>query len=141
MQYNFKPTQYTRDRFIDGISITAIGRIGLPKYFVTKHRIQREHRANLYWDAKTQTLAIEFTRKADAAAYPLSLTKRYGGFINAARFFRSQQIKPKDRVGRYPYTMSAGSDVGIATNAQVFIVDLRKLQTPDTGTGAGRRDD
>jgi hypothetical protein len=131
MQYNFQSAPYTQDRFIDGISITAIGRIGLPKYFVTKHRIQRESRANLYWDAERQTLAIDFTHKADPAAYPLSFTKRYGGFINAARFFRNQQISPKEYVGRYPYAVSAGPDVGIATNSHIFIVDLSKRQTPE----------
>jgi predicted type IV restriction endonuclease len=139
MQYNFKVTPNTQDRFIDGVSITAAGRIGLPKHFLTKHRIQRERRASLYWDAERQSLAIEFTHEANAAAYPLSFTQRYGGFINAARFFRNQKIKPKDYVGRYPYSVSAGSDVGIATNAKVFIVDLRKQQKSDTGTG--RRDD
>lgn len=141
MQYNFQPAPYTQDRFIDGLSITAAGRIGLPKYFLTKHRIPRESRANLYWDAETQTLAIEFTHKADAATYPLSFTQRYGGFINAARFFRNQHLKPKEYMGRYSYTVSTGSDVGIATNAQVFIVDLSKQQAPDQeqGTNGGRQ--
>jgi hypothetical protein len=124
MQYNFKPTPYTQDRFIDGISITAMGRIGLPKYFLTKHHIQRKSRANLYWDAERRTLAIAFTHQTDAAAYPLSFTKRYGGFVNAARFFRNQQINPKEHVGRYPYTVSNGPEVGIATSARVFIVSL-----------------
>lgn len=141
MQYNFKPTPYTQDRIVDGLSITAAGRIGLSKYFLMKHHIQRESRANLYWDAETHTLAIEFTHKTDAAAYPLSFTQRYGGFINAARFFRSQQIKPKEHVGRYPYTMSGGTNVGIATNAHVFIVDLRKRQWPEQGREAHWTDD
>jgi hypothetical protein len=141
MRYDFKPIPYTQDRFVDGISITAIGRIGLPKYFVTKHRIQRENRANLYWDVKTQTLAIEFTRKADAAAYPLSFTKRYGGFINAARFFKNQQINPKKYVGRYPYTVADGSDVGIATSAHIFITELRKHATEQGQETSGAGDD
>lgn len=137
MQYNFKSTPYSQDRFIDGLSITAAGRIGLPKYFLTKHRIPRESRANLYWDVETHTLAIEFTHQADDAAYPLSFTQRYGGFINAARFFRNEQIKPRDYVGRYPYTVSHGPEVGIATNSDVFMVHLQQRQT-ETGTVGDR---
>lgn len=142
MKYNFKPTPYTQDRFIDGISITAAGRIGLSKYFVTKHHIQRKVRANLYWDAESQVLAIEFTVEAAPAAHPVSFTQRYGGFINAARFFKNQQIKPQDYVGRYPYSVSHGPDVGIATNAHVFIMNLRKRQTPGQDQGSdGMGDD
>lgn len=143
MQYNFKPAPYTQDRFIDGLSITAAGRIGLPKYFLTKHGLQRESKAHLYWDAGTRTLAIEFTHRGDTVAYPLHFTQRYGGFINAARFFRNQQINPRDYVGRYPYTVSDGPDVGIATNAHVFMVDLGKRQVPEQepGTNGGAGDD
>jgi hypothetical protein len=135
MQYNFKPTPYTPDRFIDGLSVTAAGRIGLSKYFLSKHHIERECRANLYWDAEAHTLAIEFTHQADTAAHPVRFTQRYGGFINATRFFKNQQVNPKDYVGRHPYTVSAGSDIGIATDSYVFIVQLRN-ERPRQGTGS-----
>jgi hypothetical protein len=144
MQYNFKPTPYTQDRLIgDFLSITSAGRIGLSKYFLTKHRIQRNCQANLYWDAETQTLAVEFTHEAEAAGHPTCFTQRYGGFINAARFFRNQQLKPRDYAGRYPYAVSQGLDVGIATNARVFIVSLRQRQIPgqEQGGSHGAGDD
>jgi hypothetical protein len=137
MEYHFKAAPYTADRIIDTLSITAAGRIGLPKYFLAKHGISRGVRASLFWDARHGTLAIEFTNATDAMAYPVVFTRLYGGFVNAARFFKREQINPREYVGRHPYFVCTGEDVGIATAATVFLLDPNGRQVPQQEQSAG----
>lgn len=141
MQYNFQHSPYTQERMIgDFLSITSPGRIGLPKRFLARYSIQRGVRAILYWDAESRTLAIAFTGEADPAAHPVGFTQKYGAFINAARFFRHHQLNPSKFVGRYPYTVSAGPDVGIATNETVFLMSLKKRLASEQGEEAHATD-
>ncbi|HXN38652.1 MAG TPA: hypothetical protein VN892_11470 [Solirubrobacteraceae bacterium] len=111
---------------IDGISITQAGRIGLSKFFIMTQDIQRVMRANLYWDSKNQTIAIDFTRHDDPASFPIIFTQKYGAFINANRFFRANNLDPSTYKGRYSYSRQDSEAIGIpGATSRVFIVSLR----------------
>jgi hypothetical protein len=127
MNYSFTLTPHNQPRVIEGISLTRTGRIGLTKYFITTHGISRGMRAYMYWDSTNKMIAVEFTRKTDATAYPISFTQRYGAFINASRFFRSHHLELMEYAGRYPYSKLNGEVVGLAdASAGVFVVELKK---------------
>jgi hypothetical protein len=70
MNYSFTLTPHNQPRVIEGMSVTRTGRIGLTKYFITTHDIARGARAYMYWDSTNETIAVEFTPKPDATAYP-----------------------------------------------------------------------
>ncbi len=128
MNYRFILTPYTSRRMIEGISITKAGRVGLTRYFITTHGIERGMTANMYWDVASAAIALEFTRKGDAAAYPIRFTQRYGAFINASRFFRSHDLDATEYARRYPYSKLNGEVVGLAdASASAFVVELKKL--------------
>lgn len=130
MNYRFIRTPYTSRRIIEGISVTKAGRVGLTRYFITTHGVERGMAANMYWDATNTAIALEFTRKADAAAYPIRFTRQYGAFINASRFFRSHDLEPIEYAGRYPYSKLHGEVIGLAeASARVFVVELKKHAT------------
>ena len=125
MQYRFTRTPHDQPRIIEGISITRAGRIGLSKYFITTHGIERGMRAYMYWEANMRSIAIAFTRKADAMAYPILFTQRYGAFITASRFFRAHQLDPVEYALRYPYSELNGDAIGLVeAGAHVFVVEL-----------------
>lgn len=125
MKYSFTRTSHDQPRIIEGLSITKAGRIGLPKYFITAHGIERGMRAYMYWDANTKAIALTFTRKADATAYPVLFTCEHGAFITANRFFRAHHLDPAEYVRRYPYSVLDGDTVGlIAAGARVFVLEL-----------------
>jgi hypothetical protein len=127
MQYSFTRTPHDQPRIIEGISITKAGRIGLPKYFITTHGIEHRMRAYMYWDADTKALALTFTRKADATAYPVVFTQQYGAFITASRFFRSHHLEPAKYARRYPYFELNGDAIGLVeAHARVFVVELHR---------------
>jgi hypothetical protein len=127
MNYRFILTPYTSQRVIEGISITKAGRIGLTRCFITTHGIERSMRANMYWDATNLVIALEFTREADATAYPIRFTRQYGAFINASRFFRLHGLDPTQYARRYSYSKLNGEVIGLAeANASVFVVELKK---------------
>jgi hypothetical protein len=127
MEHNFVRTPHDQPRIIKGISITKAGRIGLPKHFVTTHGIERGMRVYMYWDANTKAIAIAFTRKADATAYPVLFTQQYGAFITASRFFRSHHLDPAEYAHRYPYLELNGDAIGLVeAGARVFVVELNR---------------
>jgi len=126
MQYRFTRTPHDQPRIIEGLSITKAGRIGLSKHFITTHGIERGTRAYMYWDANAKALALAFTRKADATAYPVLFTKQHGAFVTASRFFRSHHLDPAEHARRYPYLELNGRDVGVEADARVFVVELSR---------------
>jgi hypothetical protein len=127
MSHRFTLTPYTTSRVIDGLSVTRAGRIGLAKAFIATHGIERGMRAYMYWDATKKAIAFEFTRNADATAYPVLFTQQYGAFISARRFFRSHHLTPIEYAGRYPYSKLNGENVGLAdASASVFVVELKR---------------
>ena len=84
-------------------------------------------RAYMYWDADTTAIALAFTRKADATAYPVLFTQQYGAFITASRFFRSHHLDPAEYARRYPYSVLNGDAIGLAeADARVFVVELNR---------------
>lgn len=114
---------------IEGISITKAGRIGLTRYFITTHGIERSMRANMYWDAANAVIALEFTREADDAAYPIRFTRQYGAFINASRFFRSHDLDTTGYARRYPYSKLNGEVIGLTkASASVFVIGLKMTE-------------
>jgi hypothetical protein len=126
MKYSFQLSPYTQVRAIDGVSVTKVGRIGLPKFFLTTHGIKRGARAYLYWDSETRAMAIEFSRQADATAFPIVFTQHYGAFINARRFFRIHSLDADAHMGRYSYVRETGEAIGLPGAAsEVFVVRLR----------------
>lgn len=114
MKYSLQLSPYTQARVIDGISVTKTGRIGLPKYFLTTQGIQRGMKAYLYWDAETRSVAIEFTHRDDATAFPIVFTQKYGAFITAARFFQTHGLDAGAHTGRYSYACETGEALGIS---------------------------
>jgi hypothetical protein len=125
MSHRFTLTPYTRSRAIEGVSVTSAGRIGLTKTFITTHGVERGMRAHMYWDATKKAIAFEFTRKPDAAAYPVLFTRQYGAFISARRFFRWHRLNLSKYSGRYPYSELDGKVIGLGTaGSSVFVVDL-----------------
>jgi hypothetical protein len=134
MNYSFTLTPHNQPRVIEGISVTRTGRIGLTKYFITIHGIERGMRAYMYWDSTNKTIAVEFTRKADATAYPVIFTRQYGAFINASRFFRSHRLELMKYAGRYPYSKLDGEIVSLPdASASVFVVELKKPMNKSMG--------
>ncbi len=126
MRYNFQLSPYIPVRTIDGISVTKAGRIGLPKFFLTTHGIQQGTKAYLYWDSETRAMAIEFTRRADATAFPIVFTQHYGAFINGRRFFRIHNLDAGAHTGRYSYVRETGEAIGLPEAAsEIFVVRLR----------------
>ncbi len=126
MQYRFTRTPHNQSRIIEGVSITKAGRIGLSKHFITTHGIGRGVRAYMYWDADTKAVALAFTRKAAATAYPVLFTQQYGAFITASRFFRSHHLDPAEYARRYPYSVVNGDAIGQAElGARVFVLELK----------------
>jgi hypothetical protein len=127
MKYAFHLSPYTPARAIDGISVTKAGRIGLPKFFLATHGIERGTKAYLYWDSETRAMAIEFTRRADATAFPIVFTRHYGAFINARRFFRIHSLDAGAHTGRYSYVRETGEAIGLPEAAsEVFVVRLQE---------------
>jgi hypothetical protein len=127
MQYRFTRTPHNQPRIIEGISITQAGRIGLSKHFITAHDIKRGTRVYMYWDANTKAIALAFTRKVDATAYPVLFTQQYGAFITASRFFRSHHLDPTKYARRYPYLELNGDAIGLVeAGARVFVIELSK---------------
>lgn len=87
-------------------------------------------RANMYWDATKKAIAFDFTRQADASAFPVLFTQQYGAFINARRFFRWHHLNLSEHSGRYPYSELDGEAVGLGTaSSNVFVVDLTTPMT------------
>jgi hypothetical protein len=80
----------------------------------------------MYWDANTKAIALVFTRKADATAYPILFTQQYGAFITARRFFRSHRLDPAEYARRYPYLELNGDAIGVEADGCVFVVDLSR---------------
>jgi hypothetical protein len=127
MQYSFTRTPHDQPRIIEGLSITRAGRIGLTKHFIATHGIERGMRAYMYWDTNTKAIALAFTRKADATAYPVLFTRQYGAFITASRFFRSHQLDPAEYARRYPYLELNGDTIGLVeAGARVFVIELNR---------------
>jgi hypothetical protein len=125
MSHRFTLTRYTTSRVIEGLSVTSVGRIGLTKAFITTHGIERGMRAYMYWDATRKAIAFEFTREADASAYPVLFTQQYGAFISARRFFRWHHLNLSDYSRRYPYSELDGEAIGLDTaDSSVFVIDL-----------------
>jgi hypothetical protein len=125
MSHRFTLTRYTTSRVIEGLSVTSVGRIGLTKAFITTHGIERGMRAYMYWDATRKATAFEFTREADASAYPVLFTQQYGAFISARRFFRWHHLNLSDYSRRYPYSELDGEAIGLDTaDSSVFVIDL-----------------
>ncbi len=121
----FVRSLYSSTRIIEGISITRVGRIGLPKYFITQHSIHRGTRAYLYWDKRNSAIAIDFTNDDDPTAWPIIFTQAYGAFINANRFFRFNKLAPDQHIGRYTYTKMSGEQANMPyVPSDVFVVDL-----------------
>ena len=84
-------------------------------------------RAYMYWDADMKAIALAFTRKPDATAYPVLFTQQYGAFITASRFFRSHHLAPAEYARRYPYVELNGEAIGLAeAGPYVFVVELNK---------------
>ncbi len=103
-----------------------MGRIGLPKFFLTTQGIQRGMKAYLYWDSEMRAIAIEFTHRDDATAFPIVFTQKYGAFITAARFFQIHGLDAGAHKGRYSYVREAGEAIGIPKAAsEVFVIRLR----------------
>jgi hypothetical protein len=126
MKYSFQHSPYTQGRVIDGISVTKTGRIGLPKFFLTTQGIQRGARARLYWESETRSIAIEFTGQANATAFPIVYTQKYGAFINAPRFFRAHSLDAAAYKGRYSYSRETGEALGIPkATSSLFVIRLR----------------
>jgi hypothetical protein len=127
VNYSFTLTPHSLPRVIEGISVTKTGHIGLTKYFIATHGIERGMRAYMYWDATKKAIAFEFTRNADATAYPVLFTQQYGALISARRFFRSHRLELMEYAGRYPYSKLNGEVVGLAdASASVFVVELKR---------------
>ncbi len=125
MTYDFVRTLHDQPRIIEGLSITKAGHIGLSKYFLTTHGIQRGMRAYMYWDSTNAAIALAFTRKDDATAYPVRFTQRYGAFIAASRFFRSNDLDPRAHTRRYPYAKVQGEAIGLAdASSGAFVLEL-----------------
>jgi hypothetical protein len=130
MTFKFEKSLYSQPRMIAGISVTKTGLIGLPKFFLASHVVQRGVQAYLYWDARNKAIAIEFTDSGDPAAYPVHFTQQYGAFIQAIRFFRYQHLDPSDYKGRYRYARISGEEAGLRdARSNVFVMDLRKPYT------------
>src|ERR1700733_13588241 len=102
MNHSFTLTPHSLPRIIEELSITKTGRIGLPKHFITTHGIERGTRAYMYWDVTNKAIALEFTQKDDATAYPVRFTRQYGAFITATRFFCSHHLDLAEYARRYP---------------------------------------
>lgn len=127
MQYSFTRTPHYQPRIIEGISITKAGRIGLSKYFITTHGIERGMRVYMYWDANTKAIALSFTHKADATAYPVLFTQQHGAFITASRFFRSHHLDPVEYARRYPYFELDADAMGLVeVDGRLFVVEVDK---------------
>jgi hypothetical protein len=62
MTFKFEKSLYSQPRMIAGISITKSGRIGLPKFFLVSHAIQRGVRAYLYWDAQSNVFVMDLRK-------------------------------------------------------------------------------
>jgi hypothetical protein len=126
MSYRFRLSPYNQPRVIEGISVTKTGRIGLPKFFLSRHGVERGTKAYLYWDAETRAIAIEFARQNDATAFPIVFTQSYGAFINARRFFRTHNLDAGAQKGRYAYARETGEAIGLPEPAsEVFVISLR----------------
>jgi hypothetical protein len=107
--------------------VTKAGRIGLSKFFVTTQGIQRGMRAMFYWDSGSHTIAIDFTARRDATAFPIVFTQKYGAFISSSRFFRTNNLDTGAYKGRYSYSCQDGEAIGIPeATSKVFLVQLPK---------------
>jgi hypothetical protein len=126
MKYSLQLSPYIPGRAIDGISVTKMGRIGLPKFFLTTQGIQRGMKAYLYWDSEIRAMAIEFTHRDDATAFPIVFTQKYGAFITAVRFFQAHGLDAGTHKGRYSYTRKAGEAIGLPeARSSLFVIRLR----------------
>ncbi|HSW99970.1 MAG TPA: hypothetical protein VLH38_02970 [Patescibacteria group bacterium] len=126
MRFNFQKTSYNQPRVIEGISVTKTGRIGLTKFFITSHGIEKGMRAYMYWDPTNKAIAIDFTKNNDAEAYPVGFTQQYGAFINASKFFKLYHLNLNVYARRYPYVKLNGGTIGLPkASAGVFFVDLK----------------
>jgi hypothetical protein len=122
---NFQLSPYTTARTIEGVSVTAAGRIGLPKLFLTTYHITPHMKVNLYWDADVRTMAMAFTQRADATAFPIVFTQSCAAFISARRFFQVHNLDTNAQAGRYSYSRHDGAAVGIPeAGPRVFLVQL-----------------
>lgn len=127
MTYHFQQSPYTQARAIEGVSVTKTGRIGLPKFFLTTQGIQRGIKAYLYWDSETHAIAIEFTHRDDATAFPIVFTHKYGAFISSRRFFQAHDLDASEHTARYSYTREAGEAIGLPeARSSLFVIRLRK---------------
>jgi hypothetical protein len=132
MTHRFTLTPYTTSRVIEGLSVTSAGRIGLPKAFILTHGIERGMHAYMYWDATRKAIAFEFTRKPDAAAYPVLFTQHHGAFISARRFFRWHRLDLGEYSRRYLYSKLDGEAAGLgAASSSVFVVELTTPMSKD----------
>lgn len=124
MYMHFESVPYSRPRVIEGISITAYGRIGFPPYFLKTHSISGRMRAHLYWDAGNRAIAIGCTDVDDPEAWPITFRSNYGAFINARRFFRANRLDPGNLKGRYSYQQVSGESAGVPQAAELFVISL-----------------
>jgi hypothetical protein len=125
MNNRFTLTPHTTSRDIEGLSVTRAGRIGLTKVFIANHGVERGMRAYMYWDKVKKAIAFEFTRQADASAYPVLFTQQHGAFINAHRFFRWHHLNPSEYSHRYPYSKLDSKAVGLGTaDSSVFVIEI-----------------
>ena len=133
MNYRFVMTPNApRTRAAQTVSVTKIGRIDLPKYFVQTHDVRQGTRAQLYWDEDTKRIAIGFVDGDDPTAFPVFLLASGGAYINARRLFRIRGVRPEEYAQPYTYQQYRAADVGIGDAVKdVFVIELKKHHPED----------
>lgn len=113
-------------RFINKISITDKGRIGLNKSICAKQDLQRYNQATLYWNRAENEIGIEFIKGTPDPQKPkLIFDKRgYGAHLNALNFFLTYNIDLSKVKGQYEYRKVPAKKFGIEHDGYMFILKL-----------------
>jgi hypothetical protein len=113
-----------KDKSPGAVSISARGRIGLPKELVSTYQALRRLGARLYWDRNARAIATILVDK-EPTVYPVLVVPKSGGAsVSAERFFRACDLQLGRLAGRHRYEVKPAREVGIRNvpeNHQAYI--------------------
>ncbi|OGK29058.1 hypothetical protein A3B50_00720 [Candidatus Roizmanbacteria bacterium RIFCSPLOWO2_01_FULL_40_42] len=125
MSFSWEKYEKRNQKFVDAITVTKTGSIGLPKHFYNLHKINQFKYITLFFDKSQKALGIKFSNddSEKKSSFKINPSEHgYGANIIARSFFKTYNLDTLLYYGKYPYEI----DESNAEIGNLYVIKLKE---------------
>ena len=127
----FEIFKETGTRTKEFISVTETKAFGLSRAFLDRHNITSDHKAVIFYDPDTNSVALHFSENDPKFGFAVRISnEKHGATIIAKSFFELKGVDAKRYAGRYnEFEKLQLTDIGITDKqGDVYVVALKERE-------------